>query len=274
MNQLLKMTLKKRTSLFVPIFVILLGCLQVSLHADDELEALLEEASRLNATNRESFELPDAVGVDLGDDSLRFFLLATTPIAQVFYYLEGDEYRPIRPAYNTFGNVHRISPRSELVLCNKVTQTVGGEPQIVYRPVFKLKLGARTDLFAVFLPLVPQADDGAVYDLRAVDFSEKRFPFNQVTFMNTLPKPLAVSLEGSRGVVQPGEFLRGEYTTGRKGAGYLKVALAIRDADGSAKLLYNRRLPVFKNERTLAIPIADPWGRGGVEVLTYRDARQ
>lgn len=77
----------------------------------------------------------------------------------------------------------------------------------------------------------------------AIDFSKKHFPFNQVTFMNTLPKPLAVALQENQGVVQPGKLLRSPYTTGRKGAGYLKVALAIRDVDGAAKLLYNRASP-------------------------------
>ena len=73
-------------------------------------------------------------------------------------------------------------------------------------------------------------------------------------------------------MVQPGKVLRSPYTTGRKGAGYLKVALGVRDTDGGGvKLLYNKRIPVFKDERTLAIPIADPWGRNSLKLLTYRD---
>ena len=44
------------------------------------------------------------------------------------------------------------------------------------------------------------------------------------------------------------------------------------DVDGSAKLLYNQRIAFYEDERTIAIPIADPWGAPEIEVLTYRDS--
>ena len=250
------------------LFALLLGGLS-TLQADAESEAMFEDLDVFD--KEEAFECPDAVGADLGKDALRFFLLAAHPTKQVYYYLEEDEYRPIRAAFNTFGNVHRISRRSELVLYDKLPPTVSGTGKVAYVPVFKLNVERRPHLFAVFVPYVPKATAGTVYGMRSIDFSKKHFPLNQVTFINTLPKPLAVSLEENQGVVQPGKLLRSPYTTGRKGAGYLKVALAIRDVDGAAKLLYNKHIPVFKDERILAIPIADPWGRSGVKVLTYRD---
>lgn len=269
MNRLLEMTLNKHAYLLFTMFALLLGALS-TLQADAESEAIFEDLDVFD--QEEAFEFLDGVGADLGDDALRFFLLAAHPTKQVYYYLEEDEYRPIRAAFNTFGNVHRISPRSELVLFDKVRPAVKGKGEVAYVPVFKINVESRPDLFAVFVPYVPKATDGTVYGMRSIDFSKKHFPFNQVTFINTLPKPLAVSLQENRGEVQPGELLQASYKTGRKGAGYLKVALAIRDAEGDAKLLYNKRISVFKDERILAIPIADPWGRDGVKVLTYRDA--
>ena len=262
------MSLHKYARFLLMVFALLLGGLS-TLQADVESEEMFQDFDDIDI--EEAFELPDAVGADLGDDALRFFLLAAHPTKQVYYYREGDEYRPIQAAFNTFGKVHRISPRPELVLFDKLPPAVSGTGKVAYVPVFKMDVERRPDMFAVFMPYVPKATAGTVYGMRSIDFSKKHFPLNQVTFINTLPKPLAVSLEKNQGVVQPGKLLRSRYTTGRKGAGYLKVALALRDVDGDAKLLYNKRIPVFKDERILAIPIADPWGRSGVKVLTYRD---
>ena len=270
-NTFFEMTLNKYAYLLFMIFALLLGGLS-TLQAEAESEEMFEDLDVFD--KEEAFELPDAVGTDLDDDALRFFLLTAHPTKQVYYYREGDAYRPIRAAFNTFGNVHRISPRPKLVLFKKVTQTVEGKVKVAYVPVFEINVERRPDLFAVFVPHVPGTAAGKVYGMRSIDFTKKHFPLNQVTFINTLPKPLAVALEGNRGVVQPGELLRASYKTGRKGAGYLKVALAIRGAEGDAKLLYNKRISVFKDERILAIPIADPWGREAVKVLTYRDAGQ
>ena len=271
MNRLLEMTINKHAYLVFTMFALLLGGLS-TLKADAESEEVFQDFEDIDI--EEAFELPDAVGADLGDNALRFFLLAAHPTKQVYYYREGDEYQPIQAAFNTFGKVHRISPRSEFVLFDKLLPAVSGTGKVAYVPVFKINVERRRDLFAVFVPYVPEATAGTVYGMQSIDFTEKHFPFNQVTFINTLPKSLLVSLEENRGVVQPGKLLRSPYTTGRKGAGYLKVALAIRDVDGAAKLLYIRRIPVYKDERILAIPIADPWGRDRVKVLTYRDAGQ
>jgi hypothetical protein len=265
----IEMNLKLKITFLFVVFTTLVS-LPLTLEAQSASDAKMDE---MNELERElgAFEDPDAVGEELGGDALRFFFLAARPVKQTFYYLEGEEYKTIQAAYNTFGHVHRISPRSKLVLYDKVTQTNEGQTKEAYVPLFTLSVGNVSDLFAVFLPVVAPATDGRVHALRMLEFSPKVFPYNQVTFMNTLPKPVAVVVGESQGVVNPGEIIRSAYTTQRKGVGYLRVALAVRDVDGESKLLYNRRIPVFKDERTLAIPIADPMGRKGIEVITHRD---
>jgi len=148
---------------------------------------------------------------------------------------------------------------------------VNDEEVVTYVPIFQMIVANRTNLFAIFLPSVEPAD-GKVIGLNAIDFSEEMFPYNQLTFMNILPKPVMVMLEDQRTILKPGQIMRSGYSIRRKGVGYLKVALAVRDVDGGAKLLYNQRIAVYEDERTIAIPIADPWGAPEIEVLTYRDS--
>lgn len=248
----------------------LLCLLQFNVQAQTDLADFLEAAKEFE-DNKEAFEQPDAVGDDLGPDALRFFFLSAKPVKRNYYYQEGGEYRTIQAAYNTFGNIHRISARSKLELCEKITQMVNDEEVVTYVPIFQMIVANRTNLFAIFLPSVEPAD-GKVIGLNAIDFSEEMFPYNQLTFMNILPKPVMVMLEDQRTILKPGQIMRSGYSIRRKGVGYLKVALAVRDVDGGAKLLYNQRIAVYEDERTIAIPIADPWGAPEIEVLTYRDS--
>jgi hypothetical protein len=176
-----------------------------------------------------------------------------------------------KPSVHDLRQTSVVRVRSLHPLTSKRETLNEDQTKVAYVPLFTLSLGNVSDLFAVFLPVVAPAIDGRVHALRMLDFSPKVFPYNQVTFVNTLPKPVAVVVGESQGVVNPGEVIRSAYTTQRKGVGYLRVALAVRDVAGESKLLYNRRIPVFKDERTLAIPIADPMGRSGIEVITHRD---
>jgi|TARA_B110000977_G_C11076974_1_gene491576 hypothetical protein len=219
---------------------------------------------------REAYQRPDAVGEDIGPDALRFFFLSATLVNESFYYREGEDYQEIQAAYNSFGNMHRVSARPKLELCKKVTRALNGEPKDFYVPVLELNANSRPDLFAVFLPSI-QMKEGEVYPLNALNFSEKVFPYNQITFMNILPKPVMVLLGEQQGIVKPGQILRSRYTTQRKGVGYLRVAVAIRDVDSQGKLLFNQQMPVFKDQRTIAIPIAGPLGGAKIKVISYRD---
>ncbi|MDG1242617.1 MAG: hypothetical protein P8R37_12580 [Opitutae bacterium] len=263
------MHFKRHLRLLLSLFP-LLCLLQFQAQAQTDLADFMEAAKEFE-DNKEAFEQPDAVGDGLGPDALRFFFLSAKPVKRNYYYQEGEEYKAIQAAYNTFGNMHRVSARSKLELCDKTTQIVDGEEVVIYVPIFQLKASNRTNLFAMFLPSVEPVE-GKVIALNAIDFSKEMFPYNQLTFMNILPKPVMVMLEDQKTVLKPGQIMRSGYSIRRKGVGYLKVALAVRDVDGGAKLLYNQRIAVYEDERTIAIPIADPWGAPEIEVLTYRDS--
>lgn len=263
------MPLERHLRLLFPLLT-LLSLLPFQAQAQTDLADFMEAAKEFEG-NAEAFEEPEAVGSDLGPDALRFFFLSAKPVKRSYYYLEGDEYKALHAAFNTFGNVHRVSARTRLELCEKTTQIVDDKEVVVYEPIFELNVANRTNLFAMFLPSVDPVK-GEVIRLSAIDFSKEIFPYNQLTFMNILPKPVLVALEDEQTVLQPGQIMRSGYSIRRKGVGYLKVALAVRDIDGSAKLLYNQRLPVYEDERTIAIPIADPWGAPEIKVLTYRDS--
>lgn len=244
--------------------------MNLSVEAQGKVDEFLEAAKEFESQEDEAFELPDAVGNDLGDDALSFFFLSAIPDQREFYYLEGDAYRSIRAAYNSFGNIHKISSRARLELCRRDSRIVDGEERIVYEPLYSADLSNRSNLLAFFLPN-SEPSPGETYSMQWIDFSEKTFPYGQLTFYNTLPKPLMVVIQDQQGLVTPGAFLRSTYLIRRKGVGYLKVALAVRDANGDAEILYNKRFAVYDGERMIAIPILDPWGSGKIKVLTYRD---
>ena len=90
------------------VFLLLL-CGPSMLQADEDSEELFQDSDEIEID--EAFEHPDAVGADLSENALRFFFVAVHPTSKVYYYREGEEYRPIQAAFNTFGNMHRISPR-------------------------------------------------------------------------------------------------------------------------------------------------------------------
>lgn len=218
--------------------------------------------------------IPGAVGAELGDDSLRFFFISMSRTQEILYYQKGKDYHRIEPAYNSFGFIHKVSKRPHFVLYEKITKVVNGANQESYVPRYTVNVAAKKALFAIFLPLNSPTRSHPT-PLSHIDFTTKHFPYNHVTFVNALTMPLMLVLGDEKAVVAPNDRWQTSYTTSAKGAGYLRVALAIREAEGNAQLLYHKKIGVFKDERILAIPILDPYSRAQkIEVLTYRDAGQ
>lgn len=235
-----------------------------------EAQSNLIEAAKEVEDTQVVFEQPSAVAGDMGADALEFFFLSAQPVDQTFYFLEGADYKAIRPAFNSFGHLHRISSRSRLVLFEKIHKVEDSQQLEVYQPAFFLDVGQRSELFAVILPIFFEGAKGGM-PLQAIDFTEEMFPYNQLTFMNTLPREILVILGEQRKILRPGQIIRSSYSIVRKGVGRVKLTLAIREENNSGKLLFNRRMLVYENERTIAIPISEPSVDDAIEILTYRD---
>jgi hypothetical protein len=234
-------------------------------------EEFLEAAKEFEEIEEDQSILPDAVGEEIDSAAIRFFFIAARPYRGSLYVFEDGAYKRIEPAYNGFGPIHRVSPRPKLTFYERREGTAADEDPFVYNPLFELPLSGLSDLFAAFLPAFEPKNDGTVYPLNVIDFSPEVFPYDHVTFMNTLNQPLLVRMGEEGAVIPPGKLLRSTYTIHRKGVGYLTVSLAIREPEGDLRLLYNKRIPAYEGERMIAIPIADPWGARGIEVLLHRD---
>jgi hypothetical protein len=259
------------TVLLLPrlVFFFLLGLGAWAQASETSSSALVDEKE----LGEVAFLEPAAVGEELDDDALRFYLLSARPVRQRLYFMDGEDYKQIQVAYNTFGSMHRISPRQKFVLYAKTNQLVGNEEQPVYTPIYEVNVAGRSEVFAVFLPMVSPRE-GEVSVMNAIDFSTETFPYGKVTFLNILPRPLLVLLGEERAVVPPGQILRADYEIRRKGAGSLNMALGIHDVDGSAKLLYRQHLGVYEGERTIAVPIVHPLGGDELNVLIFREDRR
>ena len=70
-------------------------------------------------------------------DGIRFYFTSLVPPGDLNLFVkEGKGYLPIRAAYDTFGSMHRLSRRSDLILCEKVIREVEGEEETIYQPLF------------------------------------------------------------------------------------------------------------------------------------------
>jgi hypothetical protein len=166
--------------------------------------------------------------------------------------------------------MHRASKRSQLVFYQKIVQVVEGEEIILYDPAYQVTIKNSDDPFAALLPLQgkQRRPQGTVYPMAAIDFSTNAIPRNQVTFINSFNRPLAVKMDDTMDVLPAYGRLQKKFKANARGAGRVRIALAVQEADGSAKKLYDRKIVLSENRRALAIPYLDP-GTGSINVLVH-----
>ena len=246
--------------------------------SDAEIEAMLEaEAEAMEKMGAESynyddgFQNPQALGQDLTGPVIEFYFAAIRkPEGGELYHLEGQDYQLIEPAFQTFGSMHRASKRNRLVFYEKMTKVVEDEEVTFYDPAYEISINNPNQPFAVLLPLRIKAErpQGEVYPLAAIDLSPNAIPRNQITFINSFDRPLAVKIGDVMEVLPAYGTLRQKFKTNARGAGRVRIALAIRETNGGAKKIYDRRIVLSENRRALAIPYLDP-GTNAVNVLTH-----
>lgn len=273
----IRMRLKRftRTVFFILIASIHLPAQEVS---DAEIKAMLEaEAEAMEKLGGGSFDYddgfqnPQALGQDLDGPVIEFYFAAIRkPGGDELYHLEGQDYQRIEPAFQTLGSMHRASKRDRLVFYEKITRIVEGETITSYDPAYEIPVQNPNQPFAALLPLQvdPERPQGTVYRMAAIDISPSAIPRNQITFINSFNRPLAVKMNSSLEVLPAYGRLQQKFSANARGTGRVRIALAIKETDGNAKKIYDRNIILSENRRALAIPYLDP-GTNAVNVLTH-----
>lgn len=232
--------------------------------------------SYLLATDSEEFKYddgfrnPNAIGRQLTGPVVKFYFTSIQQASDLeLFILEGSEYRSIRSAFQTIGSLHRVSKRNHVILYRELVQIVDGQERVRYEPAYQAALkNPDSSYLLVFTAEKGTQQKGSPVNLPIIDISEKSLLRNQLTFVNTFNRPLAIKIDDKVKMLAPHAKLHTDFRVNARGAGRVRLLLAVQEADGSARKLYDRKLVLSQGMRALAFPYLDP-AIAGVNLLVH-----
>ncbi len=242
--------------------------------AQEDFEAILNQAAEEQGSPFLNSEEPDAVVSDAAD-RLSFYFMALQPSAKVELYVqEGEDYMLIRPSYNTFGSLHQLSTRAKLVFYEKKSRMVEGKETILYLPFFEVPAGGAANEFVViYRPINGERKAGKAYPLLILSLSPKACPYEYLTVFNPFARELFLKIDEDVFRVPARQSLKYKFKIRRRGAGYVYLAVAWRKTSGEAQKLVENRIGMFEGSRGIALPYLNADGSGGMGLYVHRDQK-
>ena len=219
-------------------------------------------------------ERPDAV-VTEDENALAFYFMGLQPSAKVELYVqEGEDYMKIRPSYDTFGSLHRLSKRDKLVFYEKESRIVEGEEIILYLPLYQVAVGGDSSRFTViYRPHDGARKPGKVYPLPVLNLSADACPYDYLTFLNPFGRELFVKIDEEVFRLPARQSLKYKFKIRRRSAGYVYLTVAWRKTNGEAQKLVQTRIGMFEGSRGIAVPYLNSSGSGEMGLYVHRDQK-